>query len=222
VAERADAPGLLASVSGVPMLLRAVRGLLESGVVDHVVVLVPPEVGDAAARLLGGEPVIVHADPREAVVGVVERLHAHTSGRATSGRGRVGGPPAPPSILLHDAARVLAPPALARAVAAAVRDGHGVAVPVLPLSDTVKDVDPGHLIVGSPDRGTLRVVQTPQAYRPDLLGPEVMRRVLSWPGPVEQAWTTAGEPAVTVPGHPLGFPVRSAWDRELAEVLTGA
>jgi hypothetical protein len=36
---------------------------------------------------------------------------------------------------------------------------------------------------------------------------------------VEQAWTAAGELAVTVPGHPLAFPVRSAWDRELAEVL---
>jgi 2-C-methyl-D-erythritol 4-phosphate cytidylyltransferase len=209
-------------MSGVPMLLRAIRGLVESGVVDHVVVLVPPEVGDAAARVLSGEPVIVHADRREAVVGVVERLRAGAGERVVPPEGRVGAPPVPPSVLLHDAARVLAPPALARAVAAAVQRGHGVAVPVLLLSDTVKDVDPGHLIVGSPDRGTLRVVQTPQAYRPDLLGPEVMRRVLSWPGPVEQAWTTAGEPAVTVPGHPLAFPVRSAWDRELAEVLTGA
>jgi hypothetical protein len=29
----------------------------------------------------------------------------------------------------------------------------------------------------------------------------------------------AGEPAVTVPGHPLAFAVRSPWERQLAEVL---
>ena len=37
--------------------------------------------------------------------------------------------------------------------------------------------------------------------------------------PLEQAWAVAGEPAVTMPGHPLAFAVRSAWERELAEVL---
>ena len=35
-----------------------------------------------------------------------------------------------------------------------------------------------------------------------------------------QAWSVAGD-AVTVPGHPLAFAVRTAWDLELAELLVG-
>jgi len=47
----------------------------------------------------------------------------------------------------------------------------------------------------------------------------VLAKVLDSTEPIEQAWAVAGEPAVTVPGHPLAFAVRSAWERELAEVL---
>jgi 2-C-methyl-D-erythritol 4-phosphate cytidylyltransferase len=95
---------------------------------------------------------------------------------------------------------------------------HGVVVPVLPLSDTVKHVDTHGLVVGGPDRAGLRVVQTPQGFAPDLLVGDLLLRVLR-ADPVEQAWKLAGVAVTTVPGHPLAFPVRSAWDRELAEVL---
>jgi hypothetical protein len=63
------------------------------------------------------------------------------------------------------------------------------------------------------------VVQTPQAFRLDLLAAEVLHHVITFEGPVEQSWSVAEKPAVTVPGHPLALPVRSTWERELAEVL---
>jgi 2-C-methyl-D-erythritol 4-phosphate cytidylyltransferase len=125
-------------------------------------------------------------------------------------------------VLVHDAARPLTPPALANAVTqSVVAAAHGIAVPVLPLADTVKHVNSGGLVIGSPDRSGLRVVQTPQAFRADLIGCDVLRRVLASDGPVEHAWAVVGAPALTVPGHPLAFAVRSAWERELAEVLAG-
>ena len=71
--------------------------------------------------------------------------------------------------VLHDAARPLASPALAEAVTEAVAAGHAVAVPVLPLSDTVKHVDSADVVAGSPDRTGLRVLQTPQAFRAGVL-----------------------------------------------------
>ena len=120
-------------------------------------------------------------------------------------------------MLVHDAARPLTPPALVGDVTRSV-SAHGVVVPVLPLSDTVKHVDTDGLVVGGPDRAGLRVVQTPQGFAPDLLVGDLLLRVLR-ADPVEQAWKLAGVAATTVPGHPLAFPVRSAWDRELAEVL---
>jgi 2-C-methyl-D-erythritol 4-phosphate cytidylyltransferase len=199
---------------GVPVVVRAVQGLLASGVVDHVEVLVRPDTVDAAVRLLAGLPASVSSTPECAVL----RVREHVGQRATprAGDGRSGGCP---TVLLHDATRPLTPPALAEAVTAAVTAGHAVAVPVLPLSDTVKRVDDRGLVVGSPDRAGLRVVQTPQAFRADLLDPEALCRVLASAAPVEQAWAAVGEPATTVPGHPLAMPVRSAWERELAAVL---
>ena len=193
-----DGPSdVLAPLLGVPAVLRAVRALLASGAVDRVVLLVDPEAEPSARRFVDGLPVSVHTDPHEAA--------------------RCAQAPAP--IVLHDAARPLASPALAVAVTEAVAAGHAVAVPVLPLSDTVKHVDVVGVVVGTPDRGGLRVLQTPQAFRAGVLGTDVLAKVLASTEPLEQAWAVAGEPAVTVPGHPLAFAVRSAWERELAEVL---
>jgi 2-C-methyl-D-erythritol 4-phosphate cytidylyltransferase len=189
---------VLAPLHGVPVLLRSVRGLLASGVVGRVVVLVSSAVADDAARVLAGLPAAVHCDPAGAAGAV-----------RTSGCARV---------LVHDASRALTPPDLAGAVLRAVDDGHGVAVPVLPLADTVKRVEPDGCVVGGPDRAGLRVVQTPQAFRADLLDRVRLIRVLA-ADPLEQAWTVLGVPAAPVLGHPLAFPARSAWDRELAEVL---
>ncbi len=67
-------------------------------------------------------------------------------------------------ILVHDAARPLASPALFRAVVAAVRAGADGAIPGLALTDTVKHVVDG-TVVGTIDRSSLVTVQTPQAFR---------------------------------------------------------
>jgi 2-C-methyl-D-erythritol 4-phosphate cytidylyltransferase/2-C-methyl-D-erythritol 2,4-cyclodiphosphate synthase len=73
----------------------------------------------------------------------------------------------PDHVLVHDAARPFASPALiTRAIAAA---HGGAAVPVMPVVDTVKTVDAAGTITGTIDRAPLRVVQTPQAFGFDLL-----------------------------------------------------
>ncbi len=76
---------------------------------------------------------------------------------------------APPDlVLIHDGARIFPSRALiARAILAAER--HGAAVPAIPLADTIKQVDDAGRIVASPDRARLRAVQTPQAFRYDLI-----------------------------------------------------
>ena len=69
----------------------------------------------------------------------------------------------PDLVLIHDAARPFASPALvARAIAAA--HAHRAAVPGLAVTDTIKVVDHLGLITGTPPRAQLRAVQTPQAF----------------------------------------------------------
>ena len=71
-------------------------------------------------------------------------------------------------VVVHDAARPLAPPPLFDAVIGAVRAGADAAVPGLPISDTVKRVDQEH-VVETISRDALVMVQTPQAFRADAL-----------------------------------------------------
>lgn len=73
------------------------------------------------------------------------------------------------TVLVHDAARALAPPELFQRVAQAVRASCPAVVPGLPVVDTVKAVDPDGIVVGTPDRSSLRLVQTPQGFLREVL-----------------------------------------------------
>jgi len=73
-------------------------------------------------------------------------------------------------IVVHDAARPLASPALFAAVVTVVTDGRADgAVPGVPPSDTIKAVDESGRVTSTLDRATLVAVQTPQAFRATLL-----------------------------------------------------
>ena len=73
-------------------------------------------------------------------------------------------------VVVHDAARPLASPDLFVAVIAAVTDGGADgAVPGVPPSDTIKAVDESGRVTDTLDRTTLVAVQTPQAFRADVL-----------------------------------------------------
>jgi 2-C-methyl-D-erythritol 4-phosphate cytidylyltransferase len=211
----------LQPLGDVPALVRSVRGLLSAGIVGAIAVRVPRDRREPVERVLAALPVTVHDDDLD-LVEALRAVEAHTAQRPgpPPGDARIVTDPAGPgvgTVLLHDAARALAPPATAVTVAEAVGAGHAIAVPVLPLSDTVKRLDPTGRLDGTPDRAALRVVQTPQAFRADLFEWVLTSGALDR-GPVEQAYAAADAPVRTVPGDPLAFPVRSAFDRELAEL----
>lgn len=72
-------------------------------------------------------------------------------------------------VVVHDAVRPLASPALFRAVVDAVAGGADAAVPGRPVSETVKRVDATGVVVATVDREGLYLVQTPQAFRAPVL-----------------------------------------------------
>jgi 2-C-methyl-D-erythritol 4-phosphate cytidylyltransferase len=71
-------------------------------------------------------------------------------------------------IAVHDAARPLARAALWQAVLAAVIAGADGAIPATPITDTVKEIGPDGRLV-TLDRSRLVTVQTPQAFRAEVL-----------------------------------------------------
>jgi 2-C-methyl-D-erythritol 4-phosphate cytidylyltransferase len=71
-------------------------------------------------------------------------------------------------ICVHDAARPFADEALFRRVIRAVADGADGAIPGIAVADTIKIVADG-VVVDTPERSSLVAVQTPQAFRADVL-----------------------------------------------------
>lgn len=122
-------------------------------------------------------------------------------------------------VLVHDAARPLLSPELVERVLAAAAL-HPAVVPVVPLSDTVKRVR-GDVVLETLDRSALVAVQTPQAFRLDLL-----RRALQGDGSdaTDEAALVErlGGPVRTVPGDPWNIKVTGPEDLILLRALLRA
>lgn len=90
--------------------------------------------------------------------------------RSASVRSGLEHVPADASVIcVHDAARPFATEEIYRRVIDAVRSGADGAVPVVAVTDTIKIVDVSGCVASTPDRAALVAVQTPQAFRADVL-----------------------------------------------------
>ncbi len=148
------APKALRLLGGLPLLVHATRALVRARLVDLVVVAAPPADVASVRTLLA-----------EHDLGKDVQVVAGGSTRQESVRlALVALPEDVDVVLVHDAARPLAPAELVDAVARAVRAGRAAVVPVLPIADTVKQVDPAGRVTATLDRTGLRAVQTPQGF----------------------------------------------------------
>ncbi len=201
-------PKAFVAVGGTPMVRLAVDGLIASGAVDRVIVMVPAEFVDSAVALLPP------SDSVRVVVGGAERVDSVRVGIAAA--------PDAGYFLVHDAARALTPPALIARVAAELRAGKPAVVPALPVVDTIKSVDALGGVTGTPDRAGLRAIQTPQGFAAGLLRDAYVAEGVAATddaGLVELLGTRVH----TIPGDPLAFKITTPLDLLLAHaVLDGA
>ena len=145
-------PKALVALGGEPLVAHACRALRDAGVTE-IVVAAPAESIDAIAALVAGARVVEGGVTRTASV---RRALAELSSDVDI-------------VLVHDAARALAPPSLVERVVAAVAAGADAVVPVVAVADTIKQVDEGGAVVTTVDREMLRAVQTPQGFRRPVL-----------------------------------------------------
>jgi len=201
-------PKALRSLAGEPLLVHAVRRIAAAPSVRLIVVAAPaPEVEAVRALLAPIAPVTV-------VPGGAERQHSVAAALAAV-------PVGVDVVLVHDAARALTPPELIESVAAAVRSGHPAVIPVLPVVDTIKEVGPGEVVLGTVDRSVLRSVQTPQGFRHEVLAAAHAAGLDAHTddaGMVEKS----GTPVICVPGSELAMKITRPLDLILAEALLRA
>jgi 2-C-methyl-D-erythritol 4-phosphate cytidylyltransferase len=118
----------------------------------------------ASRSVADGVVLVVPPDHVEDDVPVADVVVVGGDTRSASVRAGLAAVPAEADVVvIHDAARPFAAPALFEAVVAAVHDGADGAVPGVPLADTVKRVAGGR-VVATLDRSELVAVQTPQAF----------------------------------------------------------
>lgn len=152
----------MVEIAGRPLLRWSLDQILTAVSATHLIVVAPAtrmawarEVVETAVcdrQSLRDRPIGTHVVPggrdrRASVAAGLAVLHERDS-----------------IVLVHDAARALAPPSLFDRVVDALRSGHRAVVPALPVVDTVKRVDEKDAVVETLDRVGLRAVQTPQGF----------------------------------------------------------
>lgn len=139
-------------VAGKPMLLHSVQRFMERADVAMVVCVLPKShAGDPP-------PWLFQCD--------IERLLVSVGGRERGDSVLNGLEDLPPEVrivLVHDAARPMVDSDTIERVVAKAREGAG-AVPALPATDTIKEVDESGAIVRTPERARLVHAQTPQGF----------------------------------------------------------
>ena len=146
---------VMAPLGGEPMILRTVRAFEDCEAVKEIVIVTREDLMGPIAEICSGFTKI-----RSVVQGGSSRQESVKLGLlALSKEVRLAA--------VHDGARPLVSGELIDKVIRAAHS-YGAAAPAIPVKDTIK-VFEGGFIAATPDRSTLRAVQTPQVMDRDLL-----------------------------------------------------
>ncbi len=119
-------------------------------------------------------------------------------------------------VLVHDGARPFVDEAMVLRGLESV-EKSGAAVPALPVSDTIRSINAEGDVAGTLDRSNLRAIQTPQAFRLDILLPALRtaQDVTDDAGLVELAGGRVG----LFEGHPDNIKLTTPDDIDRAEAI---
>ena len=157
--ERASAngettPKQYRSLAGTPVLTRTLDALLACDGIDHLLPVIHPDHADRYAAL----PARTDARLLLPVFGGAERQASVLAGLQALA------PLKPDLVLIQDAARPFVEVVTVEGVIAALAD-HDAALPVMPVTDTIKRSTDGRTVSATEDRQTLFAAQTPQGFR---------------------------------------------------------
>lgn len=148
---------VLLELKGEAVICRAARAF--SGVVDGMVVVAREEDRNAIQAAL---------EASNAFPGKLTIVSGGATRQDSVWNGLCALPDEADKVLIHDGARCLVDEqTIRRSMKAVERCGSGVAA--IPAVDTIKQVDERWLVTGTPDRSSLRAVQTPQGFTVELI-----------------------------------------------------
>lgn len=194
----------------VPVLARSLNIFLESGRIREVIAVIPAGEKAAVQNLL--QPYCA--------VEKVRLVEGGATRQESIGSGLEAINSQPVLVCIHDAARPLASSELLASLLDAA-EKWGAAIPVVPLSDTIKKVDREGLVLSTPDREALRQVQTPQVFKRDLIARAYSYARQNHIRATDDASLVEAlnSPVVTVPGEKKNLKITSPLDLALAALL---
>lgn len=146
---------VMAPLGGEPMIVRTVRAFQNHDLISEIIIVTRPDLIQPITELCKD-------------FGKVQAVIAGGSSRQESvGLGLAAMSKSVDYVAVHDGARpLITPEVIERAVRAAY--SYNAAAPGVPVKDTIKVVQ-GGIAESTPDRSTLRAIQTPQVFDFDLL-----------------------------------------------------
>ena len=146
---------IMAPLGGEPVILRTIRAFQESEVIREIVIVTRTDLIDPIMELCRDFDKV-----QSVVCGGSSRPESVDHGlSALSNKVKL--------VAIQDGARPLVSwQVIDRTVRAA--HSYGAAAPAIPVKDTIKQTQSG-FVTDTPDRSTLRAVQTPQVFDKDLL-----------------------------------------------------
>ena len=151
----AGKPKAFVDLVGRPLLTHAIESIIALPKLAQLIIAVPEshliEAAQIGAELIGELPiafdVVLGGETRQgSISNALAELHAESK-----------------IVLVHDAARALAPTSLFETVADSVRKSQISSLPVMRVVDTIKRID-GDTVLETVDREVLRSAQTPQGF----------------------------------------------------------
>jgi 2-C-methyl-D-erythritol 4-phosphate cytidylyltransferase len=130
-------------------------------VCDRVVIAAPPDRADARAADRAVPQIQGLSDPGSWVRGGEHRSESVRNALAVAPDAEI--------VVVHDAARPFASAELFRACIAAIEAGADAAIAAAPVTDTIKEADADRRVTRTLDRSRLWSIQTPQAFRAEIL-----------------------------------------------------
>jgi len=151
-------PKQFQALRGQPILQYTLQRFQESGLIDSLILVVPEkELENTRAEWLGKPPLV-----QQVVVGGEKRQDSVFNGYQALAKDT-------DIVLVHDGVRpFLSQGMIQETIHCAEK--FGAAITAIPVNDTLKQVDSSGLVQRTVDRDGLWRVQTPQAFRYDLLG----------------------------------------------------
>jgi 2-C-methyl-D-erythritol 4-phosphate cytidylyltransferase len=203
----AGIPKALVAVNGRSLLEWSLRSLHAHDDVDVIVVVAPALEAAAITSMV--------SDRAQVVTGGATRQASVELGLAALGT-------TVDLVLVHDSARAFVSAGVITDVVAALRMGAEAVVPVLPVVDTIKRVDMHGVVTGTMDRTDLRIVQTPQGFRRDVLETAHVSAIAR--GSTDSSDDAGLVEAIgrivhTVPGSADAFKITTPHDLKVAEAL---